>query len=170
MDVIKGKLFVFGNNIDTDQIYPGRYIEITEYEEIAKHAMEGADPTFASKVKPGDIVIGGTNFGCGSSREHAVITLKNVKVGAIVAKSFARIFFRNAINQGLIVIEAPNLDELNLKTGEEAELDVTRGKLSTEAGTITFPPLSKNVLEILKAEGIIKLFREKGIKAFDQVV
>jgi 3-isopropylmalate dehydratase small subunit len=166
MDIIKGKLFIFGNNIDTDQIYPGRFIEITDHEEIAKHAMAGVDPSFASTVRPGDIVVGGTNFGCGSSREHAVIALKNARVGAVVAKSFARIFFRNAVNQGLIVIEAPNLDELDLNAGEEAELDVVNGEFAAGGGKISFPPLPGNVLSIIEAGGIFELFKEKGVKAF----
>jgi 3-isopropylmalate dehydratase small subunit len=166
MDIIKGKLFIFGNNIDTDQIYPGRFIEITDHEEIAKHAMAGVDPSFASTVRPGDIVVGGTNFGCGSSREHAVIALKNARVGAVIAKSFARIFFRNAVNQGLIVIEAPNLDELDLNAGEEAELDVVNGEFAAGRGKIGFPPLPGNVLSIIEAGGIFKLFKKKGVKAF----
>jgi 3-isopropylmalate dehydratase small subunit len=166
MNTIKGKLFLFGNNIDTDQIYPGRFVEITDHEEIAKHALEGADSSFASTVKPGDIVVGGTNFGCGSSREHAVIALKNAKVGAVIAKSFARIFFRNAINQGLIVVEVPNIDELNLKAGQEAELNVVSGEFSTDGAKICFPPLPNDVLSIIKAGGIFKLFKEKGVNVF----
>ena len=85
MNIIRGRVFTFGNNIDTDQIYPGRYLELTEHDEIAAHVMEGADPSFASKMKRGDIIAAGTNFGCGSSREHAVITLKNSGVAAVVA-------------------------------------------------------------------------------------
>ncbi len=166
MEVIKGKVFIFGNNIDTDQIYPGRYIELTDHEEIATHVMEGADPSFSSSVKPGDIVVGGKNFGCGSSREHAVIGLKNAKVGAVVAKSFARIFFRNAINHGLVVIEAPNLDDLSLKGGEYAKLDVLKGEFISGGGKITFPPLPVNVIEIIEAGGIFSLFKTKGVSAF----
>ena len=92
VELIQGRVFVFGDNIDTDQIYPGRYLELTEPEEVALHAMEGADPDFPSKVQPGDIIVGGKNFGCGSSREHAVITLLTSGVRTVVARSFARIF------------------------------------------------------------------------------
>lgn len=166
MDIIKGKVFIFGNNIDTDQIYPGRYLELTEHDEIATHAMEGVDPSFATRVAPGDIIVAGTNFGCGSSREHAVITLKNSKIGAIVAKSFARIFFRNAINHGLVVVEIPNLDDLSIFPGGEAELDVVKGEFTAGGRKNNFPPLSGHVLSIIKAGGIFSLFREKGVKDF----
>ncbi|MGC9490311.1 MAG: 3-isopropylmalate dehydratase small subunit [Thermovirgaceae bacterium] len=166
MHVIKGNIFVFGNNIDTDQIYPGRYLELTDHEEIATHAMEGADPTFASSVKPGDIVVAGTNFGCGSSREHAVITLKNAGVGAVVARSFARIFFRNAINQGLVVVEVPTLETLKFTAGDKGVLDVVKGVFITGGQTVFFQPLPEHILAIIEAGGIFSLFREKGVKAF----
>lgn len=166
MDLIKGKAFVFGNNIDTDQIYPGRYLELTEHDEIARHAMEGADPSFAGSVSADDIVVAGTNFGCGSSREHAVITLKNAKIGAVVAKSFARIFFRNAINQGLLAVEIPELDSLGITAGDIVEIDAARGILTAHGkGTIKFPPLPNHILSIIDAGGIFSLFREKGARA-----
>lgn len=166
MDVIKGNIFVFGNNIDTDQIYPGRYLDLTDHDEIAIHAMEGADPMFASSVKPGDIVVAGTNFGCGSSREHAVITLKNAGVGAVVAKSFSRIFFRNAINQGLVVVEVPNLETLKFNAGDKGVLDVVKGEFTVGDQTVFFQPLPGHILTIIEAGGIFSLFREKGVKAF----
>lgn len=101
----EGMAYVFGNNVDTDQIYPGKYVEYTEMEDIRKYAMSGSEmPDFAKVFQPGDIIVGGTNFGCGSSREHAVMTLKGVGAGAILAESFARIFYRNAINLGLPAI------------------------------------------------------------------
>ena len=99
-----GKAFVFGKNIDTDQIYPGRFVELTEVEDIKKYAMYGADEEFTKKFVAGDIIVADTNFGCGSSREHAAITLKAVGVGAVIAESFGRIFFRNAINLGIPAI------------------------------------------------------------------
>ena len=165
MDIIKGNIFVFGNNIDTDQIYLGRYLDLTDHDEIATHAMEGADPSFASTVKPGDIIVAGTNFGCGSSREHAVITLKNAGVGAVIARSFARIFFRNAINQGLVVVEVPNLDTLNINTGDKGILDIVKGNFMANGHTVFFQPLTEHVLSIIEAGGIFSLFREKGVKA-----
>ncbi len=166
MDIIRGSIFTFGNNIDTDQIYPGRYLELTEHDEIAAHVMEGADPSFASKMKRGDIIVAGTNFGCGSSREHAVITLKNSGVGAVVARSFARIFFRNAVNLGLVVVEVPGLDDLVLREGDEASLDAVRGVFTTPAGEKSFAPLPPHVLSIIEAGGIFPLFREKGAGVF----
>ncbi|MDK2959003.1 MAG: 3-isopropylmalate/(R)-2-methylmalate dehydratase small subunit [Synergistaceae bacterium] len=166
MDIIRGRIFTFGNNIDTDQIYPGRYLELTEHDEIAAHAMEGADPSFASKMKRGDIIVAGTNFGCGSSREHAVITLKNSGTAAVVAGSFARIFFRNAVNLGLVVVEIPDLEDLGLRDGDEGELDVLRGVFITPAGEKTFAPLPPHVLSIIEAGGIFPLFREKGVGVF----
>lgn len=109
---MKGKAWKFGNNIDTDQIYPGIYVELTEMEDIKKHALSGsAEPKFADEVQPGDIVVAGTNFGCGSSREHAAMTLKGAGVGAVLAESFGRIFFRNAINLGLPVIVCPGISK-----------------------------------------------------------
>lgn len=96
-NIVQGKAFVFGKNIDTDQIYPGRFVEYTEINDIKKYAMYGADESFTTKFKPGDIIVAGTNFGCGSSREHAAITLKAIGVGAVLADSFGRIFFRNAL-------------------------------------------------------------------------
>jgi 3-isopropylmalate dehydratase small subunit len=130
--------------------------------------MEGADPSFASTVKPGDIIVAGTNFGCGSSREHAVITLKNAGVGAVVARSFARIFFRNAINQGLVVVEVPNLDTLNVNTGDKGILDVVKGNFTANGQTVFFQPLPEHLLSIIEAGGIFSLFREKGVKAFGE--
>ncbi len=168
MDAIEGRVYTFGNNIDTDQIYPGRYLDVTGHREIADHAMEGADPTFASSVKPGDIIVAGTNFGCGSSREHAVIALKNAGVGAVVARSFARIFFRNAVNQGLVVVEIPNLEKLETKTGDRARLDVVRGEFAVEGNRINFRPLPEHILNIMEAGGIFSLFRERGVGAFEE--
>lgn len=166
MDILRGSIFTFGNNIDTDQIYPGRYLELTEHDEIAHHCMEGADPSFISKVKPGDIIVAGTNFGCGSSREHAVIALKNSKVGAVLAKSFARIFFRNAINQGLLLVEIPELNIAAVKSGDTAEIDIIKGIFSSGETKLNFVPLSTRVLSIIESGGIFQLFREKGAKAF----
>ncbi len=166
MDIIEGTVFIFGNNIDTDQIYPGRYLDLTEPREIALHAMEGVDATFVASMKTRDIIVAGTNFGCGSSREHAVIALKNAGVRAVVAKSFARIFFRNAFNQGLVVIEAPDLDELSLVPSDRAKLDVEKGKFFARGKCITFPPLPGHILDIIEAGGIFSLFRDRGIGAF----
>lgn len=108
-----GKVYVFGNNIDTNQIYPGKYVEYTEIEDIKKFAMSGSEiPNLAEIFNIGDIIVGGTNFGCGSSREHAVMTLKRIGVGAILAESFARIFYRNAINLGVPALTCKDIDKI----------------------------------------------------------
>lgn len=99
--VIRGTAFVYGANIDTDQIYPGGYLDLTDPEVVAQHAMERVDPDFVKEVKPGDMIVAGANFGCGSSREHAAVTLKASGIAVVLAESFARIFYRNAINLGL---------------------------------------------------------------------
>jgi 3-isopropylmalate/(R)-2-methylmalate dehydratase small subunit len=158
---IKGRAFVFGNNIDTDQIYPGRFVEYTNVEDVAKYAMFGADPEFVKDVQAGDIIVAGTNFGCGSSREHAAITLKAVGVGAIIAESFARIFYRNAINLGLPLVVAPRILKL-IEPGETISLDLKSGIIGNEKGIIkTAEPLSEYVLKILESGGIKPLIREQ---------
>lgn len=126
--VIEGKVFVFDENIDTDQIYPGRYLDLTDPEDVGKHAMEGVDPSFVAEFKAGDIIVASTNFGCGSSREHAVVTLKAVGVGALIADSYGRIFYRNAINLGIPVIVCPNLRQ-HVSRGDTLSVDIATGKI-----------------------------------------
>lgn len=153
---IRGKVFKYGDNIDTDQIFPGRYLELTEEEEIARHAMEGVDSDFVTKVEKGDIIAAGKNFGCGSSREHAVICLKEAGVGAVIADSFARIFYRNGINLGLPLITAP---ELEAAAGEVLTINLEAGKIEKEDGVVyKFQKLPENILEIIKAGGIIEYY------------
>ena len=113
MNVIEGNVWEFGDNIDTDLIIAARYLNTSEPSELAKHAMEDADPQFVSKLKEGDVIVAGENFGCGSSREHAPIALKAAGVSAVVAKSFARIFYRNAFNMGLPIFELSEADEIS---------------------------------------------------------
>lgn len=162
MDAIKGVVHIFGDNIDTDQIYPGRYLELTEPQDIAKHAMEGADEAFPSKVTPGDIIVAGKNFGCGSSREHAVITLLAAGVKAVIAKSFARIFYRNAINRGLCVVEIPDLDLSKIQDGLSVSVDVREGRAAFSNGyEARFVPFSEHILEIFEAGGVIPLYKSK---------
>ena len=122
---IKGKAWNYGDNINTDFMLPGKYLEYTDPKELAKHAMEGIDPSFAKKVQKGDIVVGGKNMGLGSSREHAPIALKHAGVGAVVAESFARIFYRNSFNVGLAAIECPGISKV--KTGDDVEIDTAAG-------------------------------------------
>ncbi|MFW5980724.1 MAG: 3-isopropylmalate dehydratase small subunit [Halanaerobiaceae bacterium] len=157
---MKGKVFKYGDNVDTDQIYPGRYLELTDPENIASHALEGLDSDFTDKVKKGDIIAGGKNFGCGSSREHAVICLKESGVGAIVAESFARIFYRNAINMGLPLIE---VSDLKLETGDVLTIKLEKGVIEKENKIIKeFKKLPENILDIIKAGGVINYYLHKN--------
>ncbi len=158
---IKGKVHKYGDNINTDVIFPGRYTyKLMEPEEMAKHAMEDLDPEFPSKVKPGDIIVAGRNFGMGSSREQAVLCLKYAGIAAIIAKSFARIYFRNAINSGLPVIQSPEAAEA-LQEGDEVEIDFEAGKIKSSRGEFSFPPFTGKVLEILEAGGLIPYIKKK---------
>ena len=157
-----GKVLVLGKNIDTDQIYPGRFIEITDPAEIGKHCLEGLDPGIAGSFPKGGMIIAGTNFGCGSSREHAAIALIQMGVGVIVAESFARIFFRNAINLGLPLVCCAGVSD-KLKTGDEITVDIVEGKvsISKSAEILSCPPMSAHAMSILSAGGIKPLIREK---------
>jgi len=160
--ILTGKAFVYGNNIDTDQIYPGRYLELVKPEDIARHCLEGADPTFVENMSPGDIVVGGTNFGCGSSREHAVITLKTAGVSVVLAESFARIFFRNAINLALPLMVCPGISK-KVKTGDILEVNLEEGLVlnKTTGETIVGEKISEYVMNILESGGIKPLFKKK---------
>jgi 3-isopropylmalate/(R)-2-methylmalate dehydratase small subunit len=162
MSGIKGKAFVFGNNIDTDQIYPGRYLELVAPSDIAEHCLEGADPTFVQRSGKGDIVVGGTNFGCGSSREHAAITLLHAGVGVVLAESFARIFYRNALNLALPLMVCPGIGE-HVSDGDELEVDMEEGTVRnlTTGETLTGQRVTGYALEILKSGGIKPLMRKK---------
>lgn len=161
MEQISGKAFVYGKNIDTDQIYPGRYLELVDPKEIAGHCMEGADETLLNKLKPGDIIVAGTNFGCGSSREHAVITLIHAKVGAVVAESFGRIFYRNAINLGLPVLVCPGITE-KVNTGDELIIDFIEGYVENKKNNsiVQGESFSDYIMEIIESGGIKPLFKK----------
>ncbi len=151
---IRGRAWNYGDNINTDFMFPGRYLELIDPKEIAKHAMEGIDPTFAGKVRRGDVVVGGKNMGLGSSREQAPLALKHAGVGAVVAESFARIFYRNSFNVGLPAIECPGISR-RVRTGDELEIDTT-------AGTITVNGREKLVIKPLP-EFMVKLLDEGGL-------
>ncbi|WP_296330806.1 3-isopropylmalate dehydratase small subunit [uncultured Acidaminococcus sp.] len=160
--VMKGKAWKFGNNIDTDQIYPGIFVELTEMEDIKKHALSGsAEPKFADEVQPGDIVVAGINFGCGSSREHAAMALKGAGVGAVLAESFGRIFFRNAINLGLPVIVCPGISKCAQK-GDVIRIDIETGEVTdiTQGKVLKTTPFSPYVLNILENGGIKNMIRK----------
>jgi 3-isopropylmalate/(R)-2-methylmalate dehydratase small subunit len=150
-----GTVWKYGDSVNTDVIFPGRYTyQIMTPGEMAKHAMEDLDPAFAKGIKPGDIVVAGKNFGCGSSREQAAACLKAAGVQAVVARSFARIYFRNAINLGLAVLHA-------LEAGDAVDLDLARGEIRSAKGTFRFLPLPAAVLGIIEAGGLIEYTKNK---------
>ena len=159
---IRGKAFVFGANIDTDQIYPGRYLELTDPADVGKHAMEGADPSFGKEFQPGDIVVASTNFGCGSSREHAAVTLKAVEVGVILSESFGRIFYRNAVNLGIPVLVCPGIQRM-VKKGDIVKVDLGAGRVWNETTGVACQaqPLSEYVMKILESGGIKPLIKSQ---------
>lgn len=161
-DTVKGRAFVFGNNLDTDQIYPGRYLELTDADDVGQHAMEGADPEFVQKFAAGDIVVAGRNFGCGSSREQAPYALKVIQVSVILAESFARIFYRNAINLGLPVLICPDISE-QVTNGDVLTVNFLSGRVLNERTGQEFQavPLSDYALKIMKSGGIVPLIRKE---------
>jgi len=151
---IKGRAWNYGDNINTDFMLPGKYLELTDPRELAKHAMEGIDPTFAKKVQKGDIVVGGRNMGLGSSREHAPLALKHSGVGAVVAESFARIFYRNSFNVGLAAIECPGISK-KAKTGDEMEIDTTAGTITVNGEKLKIKPLPDFMVQLLRVGGLV---------------
>jgi 3-isopropylmalate/(R)-2-methylmalate dehydratase small subunit len=160
--MLKGKAFKFGNSISTDHIIPGRYAHLrSNLPELAKHVMEDADANFAKLVQPGDFIVGGINFGLGSSREHAPLVIKMAGVKAILAKSVARIFFRNAINLGLPVLIC-DTDKIN--NGDELEIDLQTGVIKdvTNGNTLTFSPIPEVMLRILDEGGLLPYIKKYG--------
>jgi len=162
MDKLKGKAWKFGDGISTDHIAPGRFFHLrSNLPELAKHVLEDARPEFSSSVKPGDFVVGGKNFGQGSSREHAPAIIKLAGVNAVVAKSVARIFFRNCINVGLpaVIVDTDKIDD-----GDELELDLISGTLQnvTKNETHTFPPLPQAMANILSDGGLVEHIKKHG--------
>jgi 3-isopropylmalate/(R)-2-methylmalate dehydratase small subunit len=161
-NMLKGRAFKFGDMISTDHIIPGRYANLrSNLPELAKHVMEDADPTFAGRVKQGDFIVGGINFGMGSSREHAPLVIKMAGVKAIIAKSVARIFFRNAINLGLPILIC-NTDKIS--DGDELEVDLKNGEITdvTNNNEITFSPIPDEMLQILEEGGLLPFIKKYG--------
>ncbi len=161
---IKGKVWRFGDDINTDIIIWGKYkYSILDLKELSKHAMEAVSPGFADKISPGDIIVAGKNFGCGSSREHAPLVLKYAGVGAVVAKFFARIFYRNAFAVGLPVVECPELFDRS-KESDELEIDLEKGVILSLSNNETFKikPIPKFLLDILKEGGLVEHFKKHG--------
>lgn len=166
---MEGKARVLPNNVDTDQIYPGRYLALVDPIAIGEHCLEGYDPSFSKDYVPGDILIAGTNFGCGSSREHAPIALLAIGVPLIIAESFARIFFRNAINLGLPLMVCPDISK-SLTTGQALKVDLENGSvLVVETNeVINCERVGSHTMQILEAGGIKNLTRKK--LGFDTVI
>jgi len=156
---LKGKVWKFGDNIDTDVIIPARYLSSTDPKVLGEHCMEPLDPSFAKKVKEGDIIVGGFNFGCGSSREHAPIAISALGIPLIIAKSFARIFYRNAFNKGLALLEADIFDEI--EQGEEIEVDITTGVIKCGAQEVKAKPIPSFMIELINEGGLINYLRKK---------
>ncbi len=160
---IEGKVFKYPDNVDTDVIIPARYLNTPDAKELALHCMEDIDADFVKKVEPGDIMVAGWNFGCGSSREHAPLVIKTCKTGCIIAKSFARIFYRNAINIGLPILECEQAaDEIN--AGDNVKVDLSTGVITnvTTGKTYTaepFPPFIQNIIE---HGGLLASLKEKN--------
>jgi len=160
--MLKGKVHKYGANVDTDVIIPARYLNISDPAELAKHAMEGIDPAFVAKVKPGDMMMATTNFGCGSSREHAPLAIKAAGISCIIAKSFARIFFRNAINIGLPLLECDEaVDKTNAGDILEVELASGRIKNLTNGMTFTAKPYPDFMAELISAGGLIEYTKKR---------
>jgi 3-isopropylmalate/(R)-2-methylmalate dehydratase small subunit len=157
----KGKVWKYGDDVNTDVIYAGKYTyQQMRPEEMASHALEDLDPEFAKDVRPGDVIVAGKNFGCGSSREQAAACLRAAGVQAVVAKSFARIYFRNAINLGLPVLQSEEASE-NLKSGDYVEIDFGGGKIISGEKVFKFPPLPDSVIGILEAGGLLEWTKKK---------
>jgi 3-isopropylmalate dehydratase small subunit len=157
-----GRAYVFGDNIDTDVILPGRYLSYSEKDILAAHCMEGYDPTLASRLEEGDIFVAGRNFGCGSSREGAPVAMRAAGVSCVIAKSFARIFYRNAINIGLPVLESPEAAD-GIVDGSEVAVDISSGRITDiSAGKeYSFLPFPGDLLRIIEAGGLREYYKRK---------
>ena len=164
--MVSGKVFKYGDNVDTDVIIPARYLNAPSPEELAKHCMEDIDASFATTVKPGDIMVGGANFGCGSSREHAPISIRACGVRCVIAASFARIFYRNAINIGFPILECPEAAAA-IQNGDTVSVDFATGKIVDETTGETFqavalPPFIEKIVEHTGLLPYLKARMEKG--------
>jgi len=159
-NIISGRVWKFGDNIDTDVIIPGKYLRTTDMSVFASHVMEGIDPQFSKKVKKGDIIVAGENFGCGSSREQAPLALKHAGIACIVAASFARIFFRNAINVGLPIIEV----RIECEEGDSIEIDLEKGTVKNKDRTYTGSKLPDFLCDILTDGGLIEHRKKKAFQ------
>ena len=152
----KGHVHKYGDNVDTDVIIPARYLAIQDKKELSQHAMEDIDKDFVKNIKPGDIIVAGKDFGCGSSREHAPIVIKESGVGCVIADTFARIFFRNAINIGLPILECPDAAEA-INAGDEVEVDFDTGKITdvTTGKVFNAQPFPEFMQKIINSNGLV---------------
>jgi 3-isopropylmalate/(R)-2-methylmalate dehydratase small subunit len=159
---LKGKIWKVGDSVDTDMILPGQYLSLVGPKELAEHCMEGIEPNWAARLNPGDILIAGKNFGCGSSREHAPLAMKGCGLGCVVAESFGAIFYRNAINVGLPVVEVPGIAGL-FAEGEKISVDIIKGRVINESSgqEFEFSPMPEIILEILTAGGLLEYISGK---------
>ena len=157
-----GSVFKYGDNIDTDVIIPARYLNISDRKELVSHCMEDIDKDFIKKVKPGDIIVGGYNFGCGSSREHAPMVIKECGVSCVIAKSFARIFYRNAINIGMPILECEAASDA-IASGDQVKIDFDRGEIYniTKNETYKAIPFPEFIKEIIQAGGLLNSIKGK---------
>jgi 3-isopropylmalate/(R)-2-methylmalate dehydratase small subunit len=162
---LTGKVFKYGANVDTDAIIPARYLNVSEPALLAEHCMEDIDLDFVKKVKSGDIIVATTNFGCGSSREHAPIAIKASEVSCVIAKSFARIFFRNAINIGLPLLESAEAVD-STDTGDTLEVDLEKGQIknATKGKTFTAKPYPEFMSKLIAAGGLVEYTKERLAK------
>lgn len=161
MKPIRGCVWKYGDDVNTDVIFPGKYTYTASgREEIASHALEDLDPGFVARVQPGDIIVAGRNWGCGSSREQAATCLAYNGVGAVIAASFGRIFYRNALNNGLMAIVSPEA-AYSVQGGETVSIDLERSLILCSAGEIAYPPLSPSVMRIVEAGGLVPYVKQR---------
>lgn len=163
--ILKGRAHKFGRDVDTDVIIPAQYLDTTDPDELAKHCMEGLDKEFLSRVNPGDVVVADDNFGCGSSREHAPVAIKAAGISGVIAKSFARIFFRNAINIGLPIFESKDAPD-DVKSGDEVKVDAAKGEiLIVSTGKVfKIQPFPEFIQDIISEGGLINYVRKQVSK------
>ena len=159
----QGKVFKYPDNVDTDVIIPARYLNTSSAQELAKHCMEDIDKEFVKKVQPGDVIVAGWNFGCGSSREHAPLVLKTCQTGCVIAKSFARIFYRNAINIGLPILECPEAAD-EISAGDEVKVDFSTGEIFdlTTGKTYRAQPFPEFIQNIIAKGGLLASLKEEA--------
>jgi len=164
--MIRGKAHVFGDDVNTDEIIPARYLNRIDADFLGAHCMEDADPEFVKRMAAGDVIVAGENFGCGSSREHAPLAIKGAGLGAVVARSFARIFFRNAINIGLPIVACPEAAG-DIRPGDDVEIDLAAGRITNHGTghTFSFPPFTEEIQAIIAAGGLMPFVKQRLAEA-----